>query len=601
MVETENQPAKALPACAIHAQRPSRTAPPVLPEGAVLPAVRRPAAREFVMDVAPARAVPPRSATPPAPTNKPRTAALDSLRRDVSRGLRYTHLRANLNTAELIQIASLAQATREVLEGRKLVAPQELERRREAAADRFSKHYSSRGMGVSFSQFAGDKYEDRGGVEIDCESRLHLCQAACCKLRFALSRQDVEEGLLRWDFGRPYLIAQGTDSYCVHLDRERKCCSVYEARPHTCRGYDCRRDARIWIDFEKRIINPSIQDPDRTRRSEPSGAAAVEASEDQQEAPTAAPETEPGLFRLIQALAARPVLYRLGNRYLSAYGVFLSLGFGTGALYWLAWIGRRFGQPLPPWYFLAGLVVAAFAGSRLLLKLENAVGSRLGQTTISRRGQTFYGGLLGALLYAAGLAVASPQNLLLFADCAAPAIGIGYAFAKLGCLASGCCIGHPTSRRFSVRYSSEASKAVAFYDLKGTPLLPLQLYEAALGLGLFALLSALPATLFGQGRVIGLFLLLLTAGRTLLMPLRFRFADERAAPLFSSLIHVVLAGAGAFLLAKGLAAAAPAWSVTRAPATAAEILFGAAAMALVVLYLFGVHGVDREGGPSDAA
>ena len=38
--------------------------------------------------------------------------------------------------------------------------------------------------------------------------RVHLCKASCCRLPFALSRQDVEEGIVRWDLGQPYLIDQ---------------------------------------------------------------------------------------------------------------------------------------------------------------------------------------------------------------------------------------------------------------------------------------------------------------------------------------------------------------------------------------------------------
>ena len=51
-----------------------------------------------------------------------------------------------------------------------------------------------------------------------------------------LSRQDVEEGVIRWEFGRPYLIAHGAGGYCVHLDRESYRCTVWEQRPVPCRG-----------------------------------------------------------------------------------------------------------------------------------------------------------------------------------------------------------------------------------------------------------------------------------------------------------------------------------------------------------------------------
>ena len=76
-------------------------------------------------------------------------------------------------------------------------------------------------MGVVYQKPEQDKYSFEGGAGIDCENRLHLCQAACCKLPFALSKQDVEEGVVRWDFSAPYLIAHGPDGYCQHLDQEK--------------------------------------------------------------------------------------------------------------------------------------------------------------------------------------------------------------------------------------------------------------------------------------------------------------------------------------------------------------------------------------------
>lgn len=54
------------------------------------------------------------------------------------------------------------------------------------------------------------------------------------------------------------MIAQGPANYCAHLDQATKCCSIREQRPVPCRGYDCRTDRRIWIDFENNVINPEI-------------------------------------------------------------------------------------------------------------------------------------------------------------------------------------------------------------------------------------------------------------------------------------------------------------------------------------------------------
>jgi hypothetical protein len=39
-----------------------------------------------------------------------------------------------------------------------------------------------------------DKYTFDKEAHVDCENRLDICKAICCKLPFALSKQDVEEG-----------------------------------------------------------------------------------------------------------------------------------------------------------------------------------------------------------------------------------------------------------------------------------------------------------------------------------------------------------------------------------------------------------------------
>lgn len=77
---------------------------------------------------------------------------------------------------------------------------------------------------------------------------------------FALSRQDVDEGVIKWEFGRPYMIAHGEDGYCVHLDRDTYKCTVHECRPVPCRGFDCRDNQKwpVWSDFEKKVLNKEL-------------------------------------------------------------------------------------------------------------------------------------------------------------------------------------------------------------------------------------------------------------------------------------------------------------------------------------------------------
>lgn len=113
-----------------------------------------------------------------------------------------------------------------------------------------------------------DKYAATGTAEIDCENRVHLCRAACCSLTFPLSRQDLDEGIIHWDAELPYMIAQDADGYCSHIERGSCRCGVWPNRPLPCRTYDCRQDRQIWLDFDKKIVNPDIVRPGRPRTVE---------------------------------------------------------------------------------------------------------------------------------------------------------------------------------------------------------------------------------------------------------------------------------------------------------------------------------------------
>lgn len=91
-------------------------------------------------------------------------------------------------------------------------------------------------------------------VPVNCEERMHICKAVCCKLHFALNQEEVESGVIKWNLGEPYFIRQRKDGYCVH-NQGNGCCSIYENRPGVCRYYSCRNDNRIWKDFDKMELN----------------------------------------------------------------------------------------------------------------------------------------------------------------------------------------------------------------------------------------------------------------------------------------------------------------------------------------------------------
>lgn len=196
----------------------------------------------------------------------------EALRQEIAGGLLYNHHRAGANTSKTLEVTSFAYALIELLIEKGLLTEEELNERKRKVAGRLTEKFRDNGMGVIRQDPEYDKYTFDSAPKIDCENRVHLCKAACCRLVFALSKQDVEEGIVKWDLARPYLIAKDQDGYCRHLDRCASRCTVYQQRPVPCRAYDCRNDKRIWLDFEQKIVNPDLEKVFQPQTAEPSAS-----------------------------------------------------------------------------------------------------------------------------------------------------------------------------------------------------------------------------------------------------------------------------------------------------------------------------------------
>jgi len=112
---------------------------------------------------------------------------------------------------------------------------------------------------VSEPQLELSSYSNKYEVvnsHVDCENRMHLCHGRCCSFNVKLSKQDLKEGKLEWRIDEPYLLEQTPQGYCVYQVAETGFCGNYQYRPGPCREYDCRDDARVWIDFDKMIPAP---------------------------------------------------------------------------------------------------------------------------------------------------------------------------------------------------------------------------------------------------------------------------------------------------------------------------------------------------------
>jgi Fe-S-cluster containining protein len=180
--------------------------------------------------------------------------------RQLTLGLGFCHSQLDTLAQQVVDAAAEVGALAGTLQARGMITEEELAAYRKQERERIVGVLSNQNFGIAIAEEFPDKYaiSEEQVPHIECEERYHLCRGACCALRFPLSAQDLNEGIVRWELGNPYLIRQGPDQRCVHQDRATLHCSIYEHRPGICRVYDCRGDKRIWVDFERRIINPDL-------------------------------------------------------------------------------------------------------------------------------------------------------------------------------------------------------------------------------------------------------------------------------------------------------------------------------------------------------
>jgi Fe-S-cluster containining protein len=190
---------------------------------------------------------------------QPVSEAIEQLRQELAGGLVFAHGQASANASRTLEAATFLYALIELLADKGIVTIEELDAQKDRIADRVEKRFLGKGMGIALQEPDQDKYALQAEAHVDCENRVHLCKAACCRMLFPLSRQDISEGIIKWNLEVPYVIAQTSDNYCRHLDRPECRCTVREHRPIPCRVYDCSNDTRIWSDFKNYVINPDME------------------------------------------------------------------------------------------------------------------------------------------------------------------------------------------------------------------------------------------------------------------------------------------------------------------------------------------------------
>jgi len=139
----------------------------------------------------------------------------DTIRDDLEHGLRFVHAMGMETKLAFERVDAVLRALLESLAARGTIDPGELAGRVHALSER-AREDSLRATHVEV-EASVDKYALTELPDVDCASLISLCQGRCCKLHFPLSFQDLDEGVVQWNYERPYRIRQrASDGYCVH-------------------------------------------------------------------------------------------------------------------------------------------------------------------------------------------------------------------------------------------------------------------------------------------------------------------------------------------------------------------------------------------------
>jgi phosphatidylglycerol:prolipoprotein diacylglycerol transferase len=249
-----------------------------------------------------------------------------------------------------------------------------------------------------------------------------------------------------------------------------------------------------------------------------------------------------------------PKLIEIGSFYLPTYGVLVALGFLAGLAATVK-LARRQGlntetvTNLAVYVALAGMLGAKIAMILFDWREYVANPSRIFSFDTLQSAGVFQGGLILAL--ATAYLYMRKQGLapLLTADVFAPGVSLGHAIGRLGCFAAGCCWGVECDLPWAVKFHDPVAWNLTGVPLE-TPLHPTQLYESFVEFALFVWLFRLSAKSHPPGRIIGLYLVLSSIARFGIEFLRFHQQALEGGLSLTQWMSIVLAAAGAILLAR---------------------------------------------------
>ncbi len=189
-----------------------------------------------------------------------------------------------------------------------------------------------------------------------------------------------------------------------------------------------------------------------------------------------------------------PILFQIGSFQMPTYGPILALAL-VAALYTVVKLGRREGLDGGTMVdFSTWVIIAALIGAKVLMIITdwtyygyNTHPGRIFSLATLQAGGVFYGGLIGAILFAIVYIRAEKLPARKLFDACAPGVVLGQAIGRWGCFAAGDDYGTPTHSFLGVVFTNPYA-----HQLSGTPLgvrlWPVQLIESAACFAIFGFL-----------------------------------------------------------------------------------------------------------------
>lgn len=180
-----------------------------------------------------------------------------------------------------------------------------------------------------------------------------------------------------------------------------------------------------------------------------------------------------------------PILFRIGSFQLPTYGLLLAVGLLAG-LFVAVRLGRREGLDSARLLdFSVWLIISGLIGAKIYMVLTgwsfySAHPGEIFSLDTLEAGGGFYGGFIGATLFAIWYVKSQGLPLLKVFDAFAPAVALGQCIGRWGCFSAGDDYGKAAYHsHLGVVFTSQYAHAMTGVPL-GIPLYPVQLFESFL-------------------------------------------------------------------------------------------------------------------------